>query len=55
MWLWPIWLVLVLVLTLTTERLPGSGVPVPIISGVMFLVICVATLVLSYRRYTARA
>jgi hypothetical protein len=55
MWLWPIWLVLVLVLTLTTERLPGSRVPVPIISGVMFLVICVATLMLSYRRYAARA
>lgn len=51
MWLWPLWLVLVLIVMLLTERVPGAGIPVPMISGTIFLFITVGTLVLSYRKY----
>jgi hypothetical protein len=53
MWLWPLWIVVVLLMILLTERVPGAGIPVPAISGTIFLVITVATLVLSYRKYAA--
>jgi hypothetical protein len=53
MWLWPAWLALVLIMLLLTEKVPGAGVPVPMISGTIFLVITVATLILSYRKYNA--
>jgi hypothetical protein len=53
MWLWPLWLTLVLIMLLLTERVPGAGVPVPMISGTIFLIITVATLALSYRKYNA--
>jgi hypothetical protein len=51
MWLWPAWLALVLIMILLTEKVPGAGIPVPMISGTVFLIITVATLILSYRKY----
>lgn len=54
MWLWPGWLVLGLLVVLVTERVPGAGVPVPAISGSIFLVILVVTLVFSYPKYRHR-
>jgi len=51
MWVWPLWIVVVLLMILLTERVPGAGIPVPAISGSIFLVITVATLALSYRKY----
>lgn len=54
MWLWPAWLVLGLLMVLVPERVPGAGVPVPAISGSIFLVILVVTLVFSYPKYRHR-
>lgn len=51
MWLWPGWLVLLLVQLVFTERVPGAGVPVPAISGTIFLVLTLGLLALSYRKY----
>jgi hypothetical protein len=52
MWVWPLWLLLTVISLVLTKKVPGAGVPVPIISGTIFLVITVATLALSYRKYT---
>lgn len=51
MWVWPLYLVLVLTMLALTEKVPGAGVPVPMISGTIFLIITVGTLGLSYRKY----
>lgn len=51
MWLWPGWLVLLLVQLMLTERVPGAGIPVPAISGTIFLVLTLGLLTLSYRKY----
>jgi hypothetical protein len=51
MWTWPLWVVLIYPLFWVAEPHPSAGTPVPIISGTIFLVITVATLGLSYRRY----
>jgi hypothetical protein len=53
MWLWPAWLVLLMIMLLLTEKVPGAGIPVPVISGTIFLIITVATLAMSYRKYNA--
>jgi FtsH-binding integral membrane protein len=51
MWIFPLWITLVyLVFWISLPDL-RSGIPVPLISGTVFLVITVATLGLSARRY----
>jgi hypothetical protein len=55
MWVWPLLAALVIPLLLGAARTPGAGVPVPVISGSILLVIAVATLLLSSRRYLLRA
>jgi hypothetical protein len=51
MWTWPLWLVLIYPLFWIAQPDPRAGTPVPIISGTIFLVITVAALGLSSRRY----
>ncbi len=51
LWVWPLWTVLVILLYLSVEKVPGAGIPVPVISGSIIFVISVATLGLSYRKY----
>jgi hypothetical protein len=51
MWVWPLGIVLIEGQLLSSVRTPGSGIPVPVISGTMFIIVSVATLTLSYRRY----
>lgn len=51
LWVWPLWTILVIALYLGVEKVPGAGIPVPIISGSIILVISLATLWLSYRKY----
>lgn len=53
MWLWPLYLLLGVTTLALTEKVPGAGVPVPVISGTIFLIITVGTLALSYRKYRA--
>ena len=52
MWLWPLYLVLVVTTLAVTEKVPGAGIPVPMISGIIFLIITVGTLAVSYRKYS---
>lgn len=54
MWAWPLWVVLVYALFWVAQPDPSAGTPVPIMSGTVFLVIAVATLGLSSRRYLRR-
>jgi hypothetical protein len=51
--LWPAWLVLLMIMLLLTEKVPGAGIRAPVISGTIFLIITVATLAMSYRKYNA--
>lgn len=51
MWIIPLWIVLVYLVFWIVQPDLSSGIPVPIISGAVFLVITVATLVLSQGRY----
>ena len=52
MWLvGPLSLVLTLTVLLSTEQVPGAGVPAPLIGQAIFLVITVALLSLTYRKY----
>jgi hypothetical protein len=51
MWLLPLWIVLVYVVFGIVQPDLSSGIPVPMISGAVFLVITVLTLLLSQRRY----
>lgn len=54
MWLlWPPSLVLSLIVLLSTERVRGAGVPVPLIGQPILLVIAVGLLLLTYRKYNA--
>jgi hypothetical protein len=53
MWLWPLYLVLGVTTLALTEKVPGAGIPVPMISGTIFLIITVGTLALSARKYSA--
>jgi hypothetical protein len=51
MWALPIWLALMVLFTLGAVRYSGFGTPIPAISGTLFLVLCSATLGLSYRSF----
>ena len=52
MWLvGPLSLVLSLSVLLSTERVPGAGVPVPLIGQTIFLIIAAGLLLLTYRKY----
>lgn len=51
MWLWPLWLVLIIVILLTAYKQPGPGIPPPLISGSIFMGLAVLTLLLSYRKF----
>jgi hypothetical protein len=51
MWAWPLVLVLNYVLFWAAKPDLTYGIPVPLISGTVFLVIILVTLGLSYRRY----
>jgi len=53
MWVWPLGVAL-LVAVLWGAAGPGNGIPVPIISGSITMVISVSTLALSARRYLRR-
>ena len=50
-WAIPLWMMLSAIFLLTVNKLPGSGTPVPVISGSILSVICVSMLGLSYRRF----
>ena len=51
MWAWPLWFVFNYVLLWIAQPDLRAGLPVPLISGTVFLVITVATLGLSFRKY----
>jgi hypothetical protein len=51
MWLWPFWLLSVILIGLLTEKVPGAGVPLPMIAAIIALVITVPTLALTYRKF----
>jgi hypothetical protein len=52
MWLiGPLSIVLSLIVLLSTEKVPGSGVPAPLIGQTIFLIIAVGLLLLTYRKY----
>jgi hypothetical protein len=54
MWVWPLGVALVVAMLWSAIQGPGEGIPVPIISGSITIVISVLTLVLSARRYVRR-
>jgi hypothetical protein len=52
MWLvGPLSLALSLIVLLSTEKVPGAGVPAPLIGQTIFLIITVGLLLLTYRKY----
>jgi hypothetical protein len=52
MWLvWPLSLVLSLTVLLSTEKVPGAGVSVPLIGQPILLITAVGLLLLTYRKY----
>jgi hypothetical protein len=51
MWIWPLWLMSVVLMGFAPDRMPGAGVPLPVIAAIIFLVVTVATLTLTYRKY----
>jgi hypothetical protein len=54
MWVWPLGVALIVAVLWSAIQGPGEGIPVPIISGSITIVISVLTLALSARRYLAR-
>jgi hypothetical protein len=54
MWVWPLGVALVVAVLWSATRGPGEGIPIPIISGSITIVISVVTLALSARRYLRR-
>jgi uncharacterized membrane protein YeiB len=54
MWVFPLWIALVYLVFWISQPDLRSGIPVPLISGAVFLVITLATLVVSYGRYLRR-
>ena len=54
MWVFPLWVALVYLVFWIAQPDLRSGIPVPLISGAVFLAITVTTLVLSYGRYLRR-
>jgi hypothetical protein len=55
MWVWPLGIVLIEAQLLISVRTLGSGLPVPVISGTIFIIVSVATLALSSRKYLRKA
>lgn len=55
MWVFPLWVALVYLVFWIAQPDLHSGIPIPLISGAVFLVITAATLVLSSRRYLRQA
>jgi hypothetical protein len=53
MWVWPLGVALIVAVLWSATR-PGEGIPIPIISGSITIVISVLTLALSARRYLRR-
>jgi hypothetical protein len=53
MWVWPLGIALIVAVLWSATR-PGQGIPVPIISGSITVVISLATLLMSARRYLRR-
>jgi hypothetical protein len=52
MWFFgPLSLVLSLIVLLSTEKVPGAGVPGPLIGQTIFLIIAVGLLLVTYRKY----
>jgi hypothetical protein len=51
MWAVPLTVAVIEAMLLTSPRAPGSGVPVPVISGSIIIVLSLAILALSGRRY----
>jgi hypothetical protein len=51
LWALPLWSIMTVFFILMVEKLPGSGTPVPAISGSILSVICVSILGLSYRKF----
>jgi FtsH-binding integral membrane protein len=54
MWVWPLGVALVVAMLWSATRGPGEGIPVPIISGSITIVISLLTLASSARRYLRR-
>jgi hypothetical protein len=50
MWVWPVGVALIVAVLWSATQGPGNGIPVPMISGSITIVISVMTLVLSGRR-----
>ena len=51
MWLWPLWLGMVILLLLSVYKQSSPGVPPPLVSGGIFIVITIVTLALSFRKF----
>jgi hypothetical protein len=51
LWALPLWMMSTVVFLLMVDKQPGSGTPVPIISGSILTVIWVSMLGLSYRKF----
>ncbi len=51
MWLWPLWLALVILVLLSAYKQTGPGIPPPLVSGSIFFILSVLTLLLSYRKF----
>lgn len=51
MWLWPLWLALIILVLLSAYKQPGPGIPPPLVSGSIFFILSVLTLLLSYRKF----
>ena len=51
LWLWPLTFVLTVAVLLSIEKVPGAGVPVPLIGQPILGSIMVALLLLTYRKY----
>lgn len=51
MWMWALWLAMIIGILLSAYKQPGPGIPPPLISGSVFLVLSVLTLLLSSRKF----
>jgi hypothetical protein len=54
LWAIPLWYTLVVYFILSVDKVPDSGTPVPVISGSILSLICLAALGLSYRKFFQR-
>ena len=55
MWVYPFWIGLVYLVFWISQPDLSAGIPVPLISGTVFLAVTVATLILSQGRYLRRS